>query len=114
MSGTPFFGVVSISSGGLVASAVLKTGKGRVHWVFPFNNNGSARFVQIFDAAALPADGAAPLWVYPLAAAAAPAKELAFPPEGLLCNTGIVICISTTLATKTIAAADLLFTVGVS
>ncbi len=114
MSGTPFFGVQSVSSGGLVASTVLKTGKARLHWVFPYNNNGSARYVMVFDAAALPVNGSAPLWMYPLTATSAPAKELAFPPEGLLCTAGIVIALSTTPTTLTIAAADLLYTVGVS
>lgn len=108
------YNVQPIASNGTVASAVLKAGKGHLHWLFPYNNNGSARYVMVFDATSLPADTTKPLWMFPLAANAAPQKELAFPPDGLLCLAGIVVALSSTPTALTIAAADLMFTAGVS
>lgn len=106
-------------SGSLVASQQIKTlsgsaAKGRLHWLYLFNNNAAVRYAQLFDSAALPAEGATPLFVQSMTASASVPKELAFPPDGLVFTNGLWIVISTTAATKTIAAADLIFTAGIS
>jgi hypothetical protein len=105
-------------SGSLVASQVLKVisglGKGHLHWLFLYNNNAAVRYAMIFDAASLPANGTAPMFMQSMTAATSVPKELAFPPDGLLFTTGCVIAISSTPATLTLAAADLIFTAGIT
>jgi hypothetical protein len=118
-----YYNVQPVSSGGLVASAQIKVisptvasgGRGgHLHWLALYNNNAAVRYAMLFDSASLPADGAAPLWMQSMAAATSVVKELAWPPDGLWFQNGIWICISTTASTKTLAAADLIFTAGVS
>lgn len=108
------FNVQTVASGGKVASGALKTGAGRIHWLAAYNANGAARYVQLFDAAALPNDGATPLLVQAIAAGASLTPNLTFPPNGLLFSSGLYVCLSTTADVKTIAAADLVYTAGIS
>lgn len=110
-----FYNVQPYSSAGTVASAVIKTTQSRLHWISPYNNNAATRYLMVFDATAVPVNGTAPLFMFPIAANSAPQKELAFPPDGLLCRNGLVVAISTTAVTLTIGAAtDLIFTAGYS
>lgn len=108
-----FFNVQPMSSGGKVASAVLKANPGRVHYLGAYNANGATRFVQLFNTVAVPADTAVPLFTREIAATSSIPQILEFP-GGLLFSTGICICISTTVDTKTVGAADLIYLVGVS
>ena len=109
-----FFNPIPIPSAGFVASAVLKTGRGRLLYLNAYNNNATVRYLMLFDAAALPANGTVPLLMQAMTATASIPKELAFPPEGMTFVNGLVIAISSTPATLTIAAADLSFTAGVA
>lgn len=86
--------------------AVVKTGDG---WLFGFtitNTKGSAQFVLVFDAPALPGEGAVPLLGKSVPASDAVGFSW-WPPRRF--EAGLVLCNSTTQGTKTIGAADCLF-----
>ena len=106
-------------SGSLVASQQIKllsgsSAKGHLHWLFLYNNNAATRYAQLFDSVALPADGSVPLFVQSMAPSTSVPKELAFGPDGLVFTNGLWIVISSTVATKTIAGTDLIFTAGIT
>jgi hypothetical protein len=90
----------------LEASRVIKTGPGILFGFTVTNTNASAQFVQIFDAATLPADGAVP--ILSKSATAADATGFNWIP-GRTFLVGCIICNSSTQATKTIGAADCIF-----
>lgn len=71
-----------------------------------YSTNASAQYLNVFDASALPADGAVPLWSWNL-----PANQgvgVAYQPNGRWFKSGLVLCNSSTDATKTIGSADCL------
>lgn len=70
------------------------------------SNTGAALFLQLFDAAALPADGAVPLVSVPVSAASVQFYDVA---KGLPLTTGLAFCLSSTQATKTVAGSVGLF-----
>ena len=69
-------------------------------------NSGAAQFIQLHDAASLPADTAVPVITFTVPASSN--FSLSFP-EGRPFANGIVICNSSTGATKTIGSADCWF-----
>ena len=87
----------------------MAPGRRRLFGVGVFSNKGSAQWIQIFDGVNLPADGAAPFFVATVAAASN--LGLYWGSQGRWFDVGIVICNSTTAATKTIGAADCFFDV---
>jgi hypothetical protein len=91
-------------SAALEASRVIEPAPSRLYALSGINNNAAIRYIQIFDATALPADGAVPKIV--IVAAAAANFSADFGIYGRKFLNGIVVCNSTTLATKTIGAAD--------
>lgn len=78
--------------------------------VFGFTASSiGAQFIQLFDAETLPAEGAVPTLVYPVAATSSCAAAF-IPPRAF--QNGVVILASSTQHTKTIAvSADTLFDV---
>lgn len=74
-----------------------------------YNTKASAQFGNVFDQATLPADTAVPLFSFPLAANNLAAFSWA--PQGREFLSGLVLCNSSTDATKTIGAADCFFDV---
>lgn len=90
----------------LKASAVITTGPGVLYGLTVTNTKGTAQFVQVFDAATLPADGAVPLF-----AKSVPASDAVgfnwLPGRTFL--VGIIVCNSSTQGTKTIGSADCIF-----
>lgn len=92
------------SSGALVASQVIRPGPGTlIH--LRGHNSGPDQFLQLFDAAAVPSNGATPESVWHI-----PANSnfyIEVPLCGEYYRTGIVVCNSSTLATKTVGAADM-------
>ena len=96
------------NSAGLAASLIVKDAKGWLIAVVFVNTNAAARFLQVFDSATLPADTAVPLISISVAAGAT--YVLSFPGFAAPMQNGIVLCNSSTAATKTIGAADSLFT----
>lgn len=74
-----------------------------------YNANTSTQFIQIHDAASLPADTAVPKIVFEVQASSKFALDYGSSPRKF--TTGIVICNSSTQATKTIGSANCWFDV---
>lgn len=96
-------------SAAYAASAVVKAHPGRLFGLSGYNSKASAQFIQIHDAAALPADTAVPSVFITVPAASN--FSIDFGPRGRQFTVGIVVCNSSTGPTKTIGAADVFFDV---
>lgn len=90
------------------ASLVAKAEKGVLFNVRGYNSAATAQFIQIHDAASLPADAAVPVAI--LTVPATSNFSIDFADLGLRCVNGIVVCNSSTGPTKTIGAADCFIT----
>lgn len=90
------------------AARVVKTGTGILYGLVVTNTKASAQFVQVFDASAVPADGAVPLFSKSIPATDAIGIQWL---PGRTFLTGLVVCNSSTSATKTVGSADCLFDV---
>lgn len=94
-------------SSALEASAIIKAASGALYSITGYNDNAGDQFIQIHDSATLPADTAVPAVSF-----VAPAKEnftFNFEEIGRQFENGIVVCNSSTVATKTIGVADCWF-----
>jgi len=96
-------GVYNQVSAGYKKSLIVKAARGKLYG-FCIYNSGAAQFIQVHDAAAVPADGVTPL--LSLTVATTGNLTIDFGVHGLQCNTGIVITNSSTGPTKTIGADD--------
>lgn len=94
---------LNIHGNALVASLVVKTGPGILYGFSLYNAKVSAQFIQVFDAASVPADGAIPAAIFTVATVANLAVNWL---PGRTFTTGCVICNSSTAATKTLGSAD--------
>jgi hypothetical protein len=91
----------------LEASRIVKAGAGTLFGFSGFNN-GATQFILVFDAAgAVPADGAVPDVV--VQAPASSNFSASWERFGRSFDRGIVICNSSTIATKTIGSANCWF-----
>jgi hypothetical protein len=100
------------SSGGLTNFLVVCAGACRLFGITGYSNKGSAQFIQLFDLAALPADNAIPTLPIAVGAGAGASSGnfgLYFGTAGRWFDRGVVLCNSSTLATKTIGSADTWF-----
>lgn len=88
--------------------AVVKTGDGWLYGLTVTNTKATAQFVLVFDASVLPADGAVPLIGKSMQAGDAFAASW-LPPRRF--EAGLILCNSSTQASKTIGGADCLFDV---
>lgn len=88
------------------ASLVIAANPAKLHKLTGYNS-GAAQFIQLHDAASLPADTAVPKVV--IAVAATSNFEIDYSEFGRLFSTGIVVCNSSTGPTKTIGAANCWF-----
>lgn len=89
----------------LATNLVVKASAGTLYRISGYNNNAAARFLQIHNTTSLPADGVVPAWVVSVPLTASFTFDWGV--YGRRFATGITVCFSTTLATKTIAAADM-------
>lgn len=86
---------------------VVKAAPGTLYGFTVYNAKASAQFIQLHDATALPSDTAVP--VLSLAVAATSNLVVDLGVRGKSFSTGIVICNSSTVATKTVGSADCSF-----
>lgn len=93
-------------SNALAASLIVTTGPALLYGFTVLNTNASAQFIQLFDARDLPADTAVPDCVFTVPGSSnLPVQWIPW----RTFNVGIVMCNSSTAATKTIGAADCFF-----
>jgi hypothetical protein len=95
------------NAAGLAASLVIKNSPGLLTSVVGYND-GPQQWIMIFDAIALPANGATPEYLFRVEADSN--FSLDIPPGGSYFSTGITIGNSTTQPTLTTGAADCWFT----
>ena len=98
---------LNVSSNAAESSHVIKAGAGRLFGFTVYNSAAAAQFIQLHDAQTLPADGAVPVFVVKVATVVD--KGVFWGDWGRFFNRGIVICNSSTFATKTLGAADCFF-----
>lgn len=101
------YNVTRVNSTSFEASRVVTGNAAQLLSIFGYNS-GAAGFVQIFDSAALPADGAAPAISFGVPAAGNFSLDVAT--IGIPFGNGITVCISSTADTKTIAGPSLYLT----
>lgn len=89
---------------GLAASAVIATGRAVLLRASMLNTNAALRYLQVFNAAALPAEGAVPVLSIPVAIGGFESLDLGV--YGKFFPAGISMCSSSTAGIKTISAAD--------
>lgn len=92
----------------LAASLVAKASAGVLLGFQGVNTSGSAQYIQVHDAASLPLNGAVPKLLITVPAGENFSLDLG---RGRVFSTGIVLCNSSTAATKTTGSADCWFDV---
>jgi hypothetical protein len=94
----------NVTTTAYAASLVVADKEATLYGVSGYNSKTSSQFIQIHDAASLPAESSVPKIV--INAAASSAFSIDFGVNGRVFNSGVVICNSSTGPTKTIGSAD--------
>jgi hypothetical protein len=94
---------------GVLQASIVLPGHSVVQGFTVYNTKASAQFLNVFDQATLPADGAVPLFSWALAANSG--VGFSWAPNGREFYAGLVLSNSSTDATKTIGSADCFFDV---
>jgi len=94
---------------GALRNAIVVPGRLVVYGFTVYNSKASAQYLTVFDASTIPADTAVPLFSWALAAHTG--VGFGYQPNGRQFQTGLVLCNSSTDATKTIGSADCFFDV---
>ena len=97
------------SSAVLENARVCRIGPALVSGFHAHSTLDTAQFIMVFDASAIPADGAVTPMVWEVAGDSS--RDVAWVPYPRGFRNGVVICNSTTNATKTLGAANTLFDV---
>ena len=95
---------------GVLQASIVLPGHLVVYGLSVYSSNAGSQFALIFDSATLPADGAVPS-VTPLDLPPKTLKGVSWGMNGREFESGLVICNSSTDATKTIGSADTFFDV---
>lgn len=90
-------------------SAVVKAAPGVVHRISGYSSDANPVWIQIHDAAAVPADAAVPKLI--LCVGAGENFDIDLSIIGRYCATGIVICNSSTGPAKTVGGATTWFNI---
>lgn len=90
-------------------SEVVKATPGTVHRISGFNSHVAAVFIQLHDAASLPANGVVPAII--LHAPATSAFDFDLSKIGRYCQKGITVCSSSTGPTLTLSGATAWFSI---
>lgn len=98
----------SVESSALAASLVIKTTPGKLFSLIVTNTKSSDQYIQLHDAAALPADAVVPGVPFLIPANSTVCLDYS-DNGGRYFYNGIVVCNSSTVATKTIGSADCFF-----
>lgn len=99
--------LTNASSAAYEASHIIKAAPGQLFKLSVYSSKAAAQWIQLHDAAALPADGAVPVLSLNIATVADLVLDWSI--FGRNFANGIVVCNSTTGPTKTIGAADCFF-----
>jgi hypothetical protein len=94
---------------GALRNSIVLPGRVVVYGFTAYNTKASSQFFNVFDANAVPADAAVPLFSWAIAANSG--VGFGFQPNGRQFQSGFVICNSSTDATKTIGSVDCFFDV---
>lgn len=93
------------------ASLVAKASAGVIYSVSGYNAKTSAQYIQVHNTSSLPADSVNPVKSFKVEASSQFSFDFAGI-AGVTMSTGITVCNSSTLDTKTIGSADCRFEVG--
>lgn len=94
---------------GALRNAIVVPGRVVVYGFTAYNTSAAAVFLSVIDASAVPANGAVPLFSWPLAAHNGAGFD--WTPRGRQFQTGLVLAVSSTDATLTLGEAVGLFDV---
>ena len=105
LTGTPLNKNTSANAASLIAKATA----GTAYVILGYNAKTSAQFIQVHDSATLPSDTAVPETV--ISVPASSNFSIDYGAYGKAFGSGIVVCNSSTQATKTVGTTDCWFEV---